>query len=339
MPMMPRIRSVKPELFMHEGLFELAKNHQWPVQLAFIGLFACCDRAGRFCWHPRRLKACILPYHDVDMSEVLEVFVAEGFIKKYEHEGEWYGCMPSWSKHQVIQYEAESILPPFDDPDWVKPEPPKTHLAGRNAKSDDPFLQQFSSIPPPEIENKNTIKNNELETEKSLPPRACTRRSRGTCGREGKGMEGKGKEGKGSEREEQPLVAPEARPPFAEDPVSLIFNHWQAVMKHPMAKLDRDRHSLIKRALKWRYSVEQLCQAISGCSITPHNRGDNDRGERFDGLHIILKNAEQIERFIRYSKNPPQPKSDATRRTNANVHTLHEWGQKKIAEERKNGIR
>ncbi len=336
MPMMPRIRSVKPELFMHEGLFELAKNYQWPVQFVFIGLFTCCDRAGRFYWHPRHLKACILPYHDVDMSEVLEVFVTHGFIKKYEHQGEWYGCIPSWLKHQVIHHEAESILPPFDDPNWVKPEPKKTHLAGRNAKSDDAFLQQFSSIPPPEIENKNSIKNNGLQMPEPPAPRACARRSRGTRRREGKGMEGRGKEGKGSEGEEQPLVASEMRPPFAEDPVICVFQHWQTVMKHPAAKLDRDRKSLITRALR-QYSVAQLCQAISGCSITPHNRGENDRGERFDGLHIILKNAEQIERFMRYYKNPPQPKSDATRRTNANVHTLHEWEQEKIEEARKNG--
>lgn len=339
MPMMPRIRSVKPEIFMHEGLFELAKNHQWPVQFVFIGLFTCCDRAGRFCWHPRHLKTCILPYHDLDMSEVLEVFVTHGFIKKYEHQGEWYGCIPSWSKHQVIKHEAESILPPFDDPNWVKPEPTKTHSECFDAKSDGPFLQPFLAMPPPEIENKNPIQNNGLKTSESPAPRVGVRGSRGTCGREGKGEEGRGKEGKGSKREEQPLVAPEARPPFAADPVSLIFNHWQTVMKHPLAKLDRDRQSLIKRALKWRYSVEQLCTAITGCSITPHNQGDNDRGERFDGLHIILKNAEQIERFIRHYKNPPQPKSDATRRTNANVHTLHEWGQEKLAEEIRNGIR
>lgn len=217
---------------------------------------------------------------------MLEVFITHGFIKNMSIKVSGNGCIPSWSKHQVIKHEAESILPPFDDPNWVKPEPTKTHSEGFDAKSDDPFLQPFLAMPPPEIENKNSIKNNGLKTSESPAPRAGMRGSRGTCGREGKGEEGRGKEGKGSKGEEQPLVAPEARPPLA-DPVSLIFNHWQTVMKHPHAKLDRDRQSLIKRALKWRYSVEQLCTAITGCSITPHNRGDNDRGERFDGLHII----------------------------------------------------
>jgi len=354
MPIMPRIRTVKPELFMHEGLFDLAQKHQLPLQLAFIGLMLCSDKEGRFCWELRRLKATILPYYDVDMSEVLEIFVTHGFIRKYEHQGSWYGCIPSWSKHQVIKNEKKSILPAPGDQNWAKPQPQKTHaecqnlkndetvktnFEGTNVKSEDPFLQPFLAMPPPEIENKNIIKNNDLKASEPSAPRVGVRGSRGTCGREGKGEEGRGKEGKGSKGEEQPLVPPEARPPLVEDPVSLIFNHWQAAMQHPLAKLDRDRQSLIKRALKWRYSVEQLCQAISGCSITPHNRGDNDRGERFDGLHIILKNAEQIERFIRHYKNPPQLKSDAVRRTNANVHTLQEWGQKKMAEGSKNGNR
>jgi hypothetical protein len=336
--MMPRIRTVKPELFMHEGLFEIAKAYQLPLQFAFIGLFTCCDREGRFCWQPRRLKASILPYHEVDMEAVLEIFVRHGFVKKYVHQDLWYGCIPSWSKHQVIRHEPESILPPPDDPNWTKPEPKNTPLSCPEMENETTFTHAFLAMPPPEIENKKTIKNNGLQTDGFPAPRACVRRSRAR-GREGKGMEGKRRERKGRERGKENIVASEMRPSVAEDPVTLIFEHWQTVMGRPAAKLDRHRKSLIERALKWQYTTEELCQAITGCSLTPHNRGENDRGERYDGLHIILRNCDQIDRFMHNEKKPPRSLSEATRQTNANVHALHEWGQAKMEEVCQNASR
>jgi hypothetical protein len=337
MTMMPRIRTVKPELFMHEGLFEIAKNYQLPLQFAFIGLFTCSDREGRFCWQPRRLKASILPYHEVDMEAVLEIFVAHGFIKKYAHQGQWYGCIPSWSKHQVIRHEAESILPPPDDPDWAKPEPKNLHFSSLEMETEDRLALPFLDESPAEFENKNPIKNNDLPPEKISASRARARRSRAR-GREGNGMEEKGKEVNGKEGEEDNIVASEMRPPL-EDPVRFIFEYWQTVMEHPAAKLDKQRKSMIERALKWQYTTEELCQAITGCSLTPHNRGENDRGERYDGLHIIFRNCDQIDRFRQNYHKPPRPFSEANRRTYANVHTLYEWGQAKIAEGRQNARR
>src|SRR5580658_8914126 len=102
--MMSRIRTVKPELFNHEGLFEAEQHYQLPLRLAFIALFTCCDREGRFRWQPRRLKLDILPYDNVDISRVLDALVTRGFIVKYEHQGEFYGCIPSWSRHQHINH-------------------------------------------------------------------------------------------------------------------------------------------------------------------------------------------------------------------------------------------
>ena len=114
--MMPRIRSVKPELFSHEALYEAELAHGLPLRLAFIALFTCCDREGRFCWQPGRLKLAILPYDDVDISCVLEAFITCGFIKKYEHQGKIYGCIPSWSRHQRPNHrEADSELPSLED--------------------------------------------------------------------------------------------------------------------------------------------------------------------------------------------------------------------------------
>ncbi len=43
---MPRIRSVKPELFTHERLFEAESDYKLPLRLAFIALFTQCDQWG-----------------------------------------------------------------------------------------------------------------------------------------------------------------------------------------------------------------------------------------------------------------------------------------------------
>jgi hypothetical protein len=276
------------------------------------------------------------------MEVVLEIFAAHGFVKKYAHQGQWYGCIPSWSKHQVIRHESESILPPPDDPDWVKAEPKNTPLSCTEMETEDRLALPFLDESPPEFENKNSIKNNDLRSSTFSASRAC---ARGTCarGREGKGREEKGKEGNGKEvngkiGEEDNIVASEMRPSSLA-PVLVIFEHWQTVMEHPAAKLDKQRKSMIERALKWQYTTEELCQAITGCSLTPHNRGENDRGERYDGLHIIFRNCDQIDRFRQNYHKPPRPFSEANRRTYANVHTLYEWGQAKIAEGRQNARR
>jgi hypothetical protein len=90
--------------------------------------------------------------------------------------------------------------------------------------------------------------------------------------------------------------------------VEEIFEAWKEKLKHPKAKLDVKRRALIEKALR-DYSDSDIIQAFDGCSKTPHNMGDNDRGEVYDGLHIILRDSEQIERFMRNSENPPKPRS------------------------------
>jgi hypothetical protein len=109
---MARIRTVKPDLFRHEELFESEQSLGLPLRLVFIGLFCCCDRAGRFEWRPRKLKLDVLPYDDIDFSRVLDALATCGFVVKYEVSGVIYGCIPSFSNHQVINNrEKQSELP------------------------------------------------------------------------------------------------------------------------------------------------------------------------------------------------------------------------------------
>lgn len=104
-----------------------------------------------------------------------------------------------------------------------------------------------------------------------------------------------------------------------------IFLHWKKVMNHPNAQMDDKRKKLIRNALKLGYSAESICQAISGCSITPHNIGDNDKGQRFDGLHIILKSADQIDRFIANYNSNPMKKTVSEKMAMQNRDVAERW--------------
>lgn len=97
----------------------------------------------------------------------------------------------------------------------------------------------------------------------------------------------------------------------ASDDATAVFEHWRSVMgKSKRTVLDNNRKRLIQKALS-SYSLDDVKAAITGCSLSPHHMGRNDRNTVYNGLDLILRNAEKIEQFIGYSENPP-----------ANIHSL-----------------
>ncbi len=303
---MARIRTVKPELYRHEILFEAEQKSQLPLRLAFIALFSCCDREGRFRWRPRQLKLDMLPYDDLDISLVLDTLVTCGFVMKYEKNGEIYGCIPSWSCHQHINNrEANSELPSPEECNLVEN---NFSLKNKGIEVDDSSVGDAS------------VTNNEHDAD---PSETCT------SGKEGK-RKGKEKEEKGSMLTSKTYRTSEAQSSHT------IFNHWKETMNHPNAKLDDKRKSIIRKALKFGYEPDELCQAITGCSYTPHNMGDNERNQRYDGLHVILRDADQIDRFVHNYHHPPRPLSNAERHTQANRQAMEDWLKHKLILEENN---
>ena len=107
-----RIRTIKPEFFLHEGLFEAEKETKLPLRIAFAGMWCAADREGRFKWEPRKLGIQILPYDGVDFSRVLDALATRGFIVRYACLTGDCGVIPSFLRHQVINNrERESELP------------------------------------------------------------------------------------------------------------------------------------------------------------------------------------------------------------------------------------
>lgn len=109
---MARIRTIKPEFFQHEALHAAEEESGLPLRLAFVGLWCQCDKEGRFEWRPKRLKLNVLPWDEVDFSRVLDALATRGFISKYACDGQEFGFIPSWRRHQVINNrERESEFP------------------------------------------------------------------------------------------------------------------------------------------------------------------------------------------------------------------------------------
>jgi phage replication O-like protein O len=78
--------------------------------------------------------------------------------------------------------------------------------------------------------------------------------------------------------------------------VVCVFEYWKKIMNHPMAILDEKRAVDIQRALK-AFPEEQLLLAIDGCRLSSYHMGQNNSKTIYDGLHLIFKNAENIEKF------------------------------------------
>jgi uncharacterized protein YdaU (DUF1376 family) len=96
--------------------------------------------------------------------------------------------------------------------------------------------------------------------------------------------------------------------------VEEVFEFWKVTLSHEKAKLDTKRKKAIQNAIKLGYSLDDLKSAITGCSKTPHNMGQNDRGEKYDDISLILRDAGQIDRFIANSKSKFTPEQKTPNR-------------------------
>ncbi len=103
-----RIRTIKPEFFLHEGLYQAETEEQLPLRVAFAGLWCASDRNGRFKWEPRRLGIQILPYDNVDFSRVLDALTTRGFLVKYASGTGVFGHIPGFLRHQVVNNKEKA---------------------------------------------------------------------------------------------------------------------------------------------------------------------------------------------------------------------------------------
>lgn len=77
---MARIRTIKPEFFKNEQLADLPMT----ARLLFIGLWTLADKEGRLEDRPKRIKAELFPYDNLDCEKELSRLHTSGFVIRYE---------------------------------------------------------------------------------------------------------------------------------------------------------------------------------------------------------------------------------------------------------------
>lgn len=105
---MARIRTIKPDFFTSEDIVGLSPL----ARLLYIATWMEADREGRMIWRPGTLKLRYLPGDDCDVLTLAQELIDAGLIVLYEADGAELACIPSFTRHQVINNrETPSCLP------------------------------------------------------------------------------------------------------------------------------------------------------------------------------------------------------------------------------------
>jgi len=100
---MPRIRAIKPQFWIDEGLAEVCRE----ARLLYIGLWNLCDDRGVFEYRAAKIRVQLFPY-DTDLNngkvdEWLQELNTSGHIICFQENSKDYGYIPTFLKHQEIK--------------------------------------------------------------------------------------------------------------------------------------------------------------------------------------------------------------------------------------------
>lgn len=276
---MARIRTIKPEFWVSVQVVSCSRD----ARLLFIGIWNFCDDNGIHIASHFNLKMQVFPGDNCSVDDIkkwITELIDQGLVREYYAEDKAYWQVTGWHKHQKI-----------DRPTSKHPTPqPDSKLIGESSTTNNQELDDNSTSPPRLISDLSATTRRALDD--SSPP------------------EGKGRERKGKDKDicevETSLVC-DSGSLSASNSVNAaqqeVFQYWQEIMDHPRAKLDNKRRHKITQALNLGYQVSDLRQAIEGCKKTAFNMGQNERGQRYDDLELILRDASHIDHFIANASN------------------------------------
>lgn len=124
---MARARNIKPGFFLNDVLAECDPF----ARLLFAGLWTIADREGRLEDRPKKIKALVLPFDDVDCNDLLQQLHDHGFILRYEAKGKCFIQVQTWSKHQNphVKESASEIPAPEENGVNICEEQEKHHTS------------------------------------------------------------------------------------------------------------------------------------------------------------------------------------------------------------------
>ena len=161
---MARTRNLKPAFFKNEDLAECDPV----VRLLFAGLWTLADREGRLEYRPKRIRAELFPYDNVDVAGMLDQLAARSFIRFYEVDGQKYLEIPTFLQHQHPHHSEKPSCPP-----------PPQRGAARNFPDNTGSTPEFSGQHPDNSECNPSLylapsTSHLAPSTSSLPPRENT---------------------------------------------------------------------------------------------------------------------------------------------------------------------
>jgi hypothetical protein len=109
-----RARNLKPGFFKNEFLSECP----FEARLLFAGLWCLADRAGRLEYRPKRIKAELFPFDEVNCAALVQVLCKYGLVRSYSVQGVEYLDIPTFSRHQNPHMnERQSVIPSYENRD------------------------------------------------------------------------------------------------------------------------------------------------------------------------------------------------------------------------------
>lgn len=263
-----RIRSLKPGFFKNEHLCELSPWHR----LCYEGLWLCADRDGRIEDRPKRLKAEIFPYDDLDMNSLLWDLMRAGFI---------------------VRYTAPNLQPLLWIPSWDSHQFPRSDEAASKYAAFTPGSERENGTHPSTVPVVGPI-----ETDQSL-----VRDGEVTTKQIGSWVLGLGDGGLESGTGEG--AADAARPCRAQDVIDL----WNTTTKPPIPRcreLTDDRRRKIRARTQKRANLAEWREAFEAIQSSAFYRGENARGWTAD-FDWAIKNDTVIAKVLeRWRTGPVQ---------------------------------
>lgn len=106
--------------------------------------------------------------------------------------------------------------------------------------------------------------------------------------------------------------------------VDLVIRHYQ--VHHPRYRGDKKGRAKVRARLDDGFSVDELCKAIDGNHLSPWHCGENDTGQKFNSLCLIMRDADKVNGFMEMADNPPQAVTQKTRFNNRAAQAFIEGG-------------
>jgi hypothetical protein len=271
---MAKIRSIKPEFWASEQIMACNRD----ARLLFIGLWNFCDDAGIHPASHKTLKAKVFPSDDLSeetIKSLVDSLIQNNLIESYCVDNKSYWRVITWKKHQRVN------------------RPHYKYPVKHGCDIVETFSEHCSSTASTLLEHCSDTDQTELERGSNNPGI-------------GIGIGTGNIYGSQSASTQEQVIQEIETQDQKDTEIEEVFTYWARIMSKRNPKLDAKRRKTIGFALK-NYSLQQLKQAIDGCAKSSYHMGNNDQRKRYDGIDLIFRDAEHIEKFIEIDQTGQTP--------------------------------